>query len=100
MGLIELIVVLVVVMVLAIPIFAVFTDSPLGRAAARRLEAKNAPPPEVGELTRRVELLESEHEELTRQIATLKEENQFFQQLLEQDAPKLPRPPSSSSPPH
>ena len=97
MGLIELIVILVVVMILGIPIFAIFTDSPLGRAAARRLEGRNAPAPEVGELARRVELLETEHEELVRQVATLKEENQFFQQLLEDDPPKLPRPPS---PPH
>jgi uncharacterized SAM-binding protein YcdF (DUF218 family) len=86
---------IVLLIVLVIPIFAIFTDSPLGRAVARRLEGRNAPPPELAELAKRVELLEGEHEELTRLVATLKEENQFFQRLLEDGAGhKLPPPTS------
>ena len=86
---------IILLIVLLIPIFAIFTDSPLGRAVARRLEGRNAPPPELGELAKRIELLESEHEELTRLVETLKEENQFFQRLLEEGAGhKLPPPKS------
>lgn len=97
MGAIELIVFVVVILALVIPIFAIFTDSPLGRALARRLESHNAPPPELGELSQRVDLLESELEELSRSVDTLREENQFLQRLLEDSSgkPQLPpRPPS------
>jgi uncharacterized SAM-binding protein YcdF (DUF218 family) len=79
---------IILLIVLVIPIFAIFTDSPLGRAVARRLEGRNAPPPELTELVKRIELLESEHEELTRLVETLKEEHQFVQRLL------LPPPPA------
>ena len=86
---------IILLVVLLIPIFAIFTDSPLGRAAARRLEGRNAPPPELGELVKRLELLETEQEELTRLVQTLREENQFFQRLLEDPARRpLPKPPS------
>jgi hypothetical protein len=85
---------IILLVVLVIPIFAIFTDSPLGRAVARRLEGRNAPPPELGELAKRVELLENEHEELTRLVGTLKEENQFFQRLLEDGASRKPPPES------
>lgn len=86
---------IILLLVLIIPIFAIFTDSPLGRAVARRLEGRNAPPPELGELVKRVELLESEHEELTRQVDTLKEENRFYQRLLEESTSRPPPPPKS-----
>lgn len=87
---------LILVVVLLIGIFAIFTDSPLGRAAARRLEGRTTTPPELDQLVKRVELLEAEQEELTRLVATLKEENQFFQRLLEENAPRtLPPPPTS-----
>ncbi len=35
---------IVLLVVLVIPIFAVLTDSPMGRALARRLEGRNATP--------------------------------------------------------
>jgi hypothetical protein len=87
---------IILLIVLVIPIFAVLTDSPLGRALARRLEGRNAPPPELGELAKRVDQLEGELEDLTRTVERLKEENEFFQRLLEEGAgrPPLPPPPA------
>ena len=87
---------IILLIVLVIPIFAVLTDSPLGRALARRLEGSKAPPPELGELVKRVELLESELGDLTTAVESLKEENQFFQRLLEEGAGKPPLPPPPS----
>jgi len=97
MGAIELIVFVVVILALVIPIFAIFTDSPLGRALARRLESHNAPPPEIGELSKRVDLLESELEDLSRGVDTLREENQFLQRLIEDGSNKPQLPPSPPS---
>jgi len=87
---------IILLIVLVIPIFAVLTDSPLGRALARRLEGRNAPPPELGELAKKVELLESEVEDLTALVEQLKEEHEFVQRLLEDGAgrPPLPPPPA------
>jgi hypothetical protein len=92
MGLLE----LVLLVVLVIPIFAILTDSPLGRALARRLEGRNAPPPELGELAKKVDLLEGEVEDLSRAVETLKEANQFFQRLLEEGGGRPPLPPNRS----
>ncbi len=92
MGLLE----LVLLVVLLIPIFAILTDSPLGRALARRLEGRNAPPPELGELAKKLDLLEGEVEDLSRAVETLKEENQFFQRLLEEGGGRPPLPPTRS----
>lgn len=87
---------LVLLVVLIIPIFAILTDSPLGRAAARRLEGHNAPPPELTELAQRVELLSGELDDLSRAVETLKEENQFLQRLLEDGGGRPPLPPRPS----
>lgn len=84
---------LVLLLVLIIPIFAVLTDSPLGRALARRLEGPRQPPPELGELADRLEALSGEVDELSRTVETLKEENQFFQRLLEEGGGRPPAPP-------
>ena len=86
---------IILLIVLVIPIFAVLTDSPLGRALARRLEGRNAPPPELTDLAKHVELLEGEVEELTRTVERLKEEHEFFQRLLEEGAGRPPLPPPS-----
>jgi hypothetical protein len=88
---------LVLLVVLIIPVFAILTDSPLGRALARRVEGHNAPPPELRELSERVELLSGEVDDLTRAVETLKEENQFLQRLLEEGGGRRPLPPGSSS---
>jgi hypothetical protein len=79
MGLIE----LIVLGLLIIPIFAVLTDSPLGRALARRLEGRTATPQELIDLAKRVDVLESEVQDLEGTVTSLKEENQFLQRLLE-----------------
>lgn len=92
MGILE----LVLLIVLIIPIFAILTDSPLGRALARRLEGRNAPPPELAELAQRVELLSSEVDDLSRAVDTLKEENQFLQRLIEDGGGRPPLPPRPS----
>jgi len=89
MGLIE----IVLLVVLIIPIFAIFIGSPLGRALARRIEGQHAPPPELIELSKKVELLESELEDLSRGVDTLREENQFLQRLLEDGTSRPPPPP-------
>ena len=50
----------------------------------------------LGELAKKVELLESEVDDLTRSVRNLEEENQFLQRLLA-EAPQrstLPPPPS------
>ena len=84
---------IVLLIVLLIPIFAILTDSPLGRAAARRLEGNASTPPALDELAKRVELLEGELEDVTRNLETLQEEHQFFQRLLEEGG-RRPPPPS------
>ena len=81
---------LVLLIVLLIPIFAILTDSPLGRAAARRLEGNTAVPPAVDELARRIDILETELEDLTRRHELLQEEHQFFQRLLEEGGQRPP----------
>jgi hypothetical protein len=87
---------IVLLLVLLIPIFAVLTDSPLGRALARRVEGRNAPPPELADLSQRVELLSGEVDDLSRAVETLKEENQFLQRLLEEGGGRPPLPPRHS----
>jgi hypothetical protein len=84
---------IMLLIVLIIPVVAILSESPLGRAAARRVEEGGrgpAPPPD--ELAARVESLEAEVEDLTRQLEALQEEHQFFQRLLEEGGPR--RPPS------
>lgn len=87
---------LVLLGVLLIPIFAILTDSPLGRALARRVEGKTAAPPELAELTQRVELLSGEVDDLSQAVQTLKEENQFLQRLIEEGGGRPPLPPRKS----
>lgn len=83
---------IVLLIVLLIPVFAILTDSPLGRAAARRLEGSSTTPPALEDLARRVEVLETELEETTRNLETLQEEHQFFQRLLEEGGSRRPPP--------
>lgn len=84
-------VVLLVFVALMIPIVAILVDSPLGRSIARRLEGGGTGTAEVGDLHRKVELLEGEVEELHRSVSGMKDELQFVQRLLEK-----PKPPGSS----
>lgn len=81
-------VVLLVFVALMIPIVAILVDSPLGRSIARRLEGGTTGTGELGDLQRKVDLLEGEVEELHRSISGMKDELQFVQRLLEK--PKTP----------
>ena len=88
---------ILVLLALMIPIVAIVIDSPVGRALARRLEGPSRVPPEIESLAKKVEILETEVDELGRSVESLREENQFLQKLIE-DAPKRPQlPPRSSS---
>jgi uncharacterized SAM-binding protein YcdF (DUF218 family) len=87
---------IVLLLVLLIPIFAVLTDSPLGRALARRLEGRTATPQELTDLAGRVDVLEGEVRDLEGTMASLKEENQFLQRLLEEGGGRPPLPPRSA----
>ena len=90
------IVALLLLVALMIPIMGIVFDSPIGRALARRLEGPTQPPVELGELARKVELLESDVDDLSRSVQELREENQFLQRLIE-EAPSrtLPPPPGT-----
>ena len=86
---------IVLLVALLIPIMAILFDSPIGRALARRLEGpERLAPGGIDELSRKVELLENEVEDLTRIVQNLQDDNAFFQRLLEDSAqrPTLPPP--------
>lgn len=88
---------LVLLAALMLPILSIVLDSPFGRALARRVSPPEAAPPPVADLAKRVELLESELDDITRSLEGLKEENAFLQRLIE-DAPARPALPPRSSP--
>ena len=88
---------LVVLIALMIPIVAIVIDSPVGRALARRLEGPNQSPPEIATLAKRVDLLESDVDELTRVVGALREENQFLQRLAEDASNRRQLPPHPPS---
>jgi archaellum component FlaC len=87
--------VVVLVIALMIPITAILLDSPLGRSLARRLEGQGEGAAgrgtEVRELERRIEVLETDLEDLTRSVTGMRDEIQFVQRLLE-DPNKKQRP--------
>jgi len=88
---------LIILAALLIPVTVVLVDSPIGKALARRLEGPNYAPPDLIALARKVDLLETEVDDLGRSLAALREENQFLQKLLE-DAPNRPTlPPRAGS---
>ena len=88
---------IILLVVLVIPVFAILTDSPLGRALARRLEGRGDTPPALDDLQKRVEVLEAELDDLSRGVDTLREEQQFVQRLLEEGGQR-PHPPSHPAP--
>ena len=87
---------LILLVSLLIPIIGIVIDSPIGRALARRLEGPDLTPPALTELAKKVELLESEVDDLTRSVRSLEEESQFLQRLLAESPQRstLPPPPS------
>ena len=78
---------------LLIPIIGILVDSPIGRAVARRVEGPEQPSAPLGELSKRVELLESEVDDLMRSVQTLQDENAFLQRLLEDPTQRVILPP-------
>ncbi len=73
---------LIFVLVLLIPILAIFLDSDLGKAFAKRLERGQRREGDGG-MHDRVVYLESELERLTRDVERLEEESQFLHKLLD-----------------
>jgi hypothetical protein len=82
---------------LLIPILGIVVDSPIGRALARRLEGPQETPPDLVALSKRVELLEAEVDDLNRTVQSLQDEAAFLQRLLADPASRtsLPRSPES-----
>ena len=82
----------ILIVALLIPVAAILVDSPLGKSVARRMEGggRDGPPPELRDMQRKVELLESEIEELNRSVSGMREELQFMQRLLEDPRRKKP----------
>lgn len=91
------IIAIVLLVALLIPIMAILFDSPIGRALARRLEGPGQSPAELGDLARKVEVLENEVEDLTRIVQNLQDENAFFQRLLEDAGHRPTLPPPGSA---
>ncbi|MGH7516814.1 MAG: hypothetical protein ACREOC_05005 [Gemmatimonadales bacterium] len=87
---------LILLVALLIPIIGIVIDSPIGRALARRLEGPEQAPLALGELAKKVELLEAEMDDLTRSVHNLEEESQFLQRLLAESPQRstLPPPPA------
>jgi ABC-type phosphonate transport system ATPase subunit len=85
--------VMVLIVALMIPISAILLESPLGHSIARRLAGQGeGAVGDVRELQRRVEVLESELEDLTRSLSGMRDELQFVQRLLEDPKKQHPRP--------
>jgi hypothetical protein len=87
---------LVLLVALLLPIMGILFDSPLGRALARRVEGPPPPATDLTQLTKKVDLLESDVDDLSRAVQELKEENQFLQRLIE-DTPHRTLPPSTGT---
>ena len=84
---------IILIVALMIPVAAILVDSPLGRSVARRLEGGTpgaGPAPELRDLQRKVEGLETEVEDLNRSLAGMRDELQFVQRLLEDPHRKKP----------
>jgi hypothetical protein len=74
----------ILLVALMIPIAAILADSPLGRSIARRMEGRGeAADGAVQLLERRIAVLESDLEDLSRSIVGMRDELQFMQRLLE-----------------
>ena len=85
----------VILIALLIPLTAIVLDSPVVRAWVERRHGSGAfaPTPELEELAKKVAVLETDLDNVTRQLTQLQEEHQFLQRLLEdpnrrQAAPK------------
>jgi hypothetical protein len=83
---------IILIVALLIPVAAILVDSPLGKSVARRMEGRaEGPPPELRDVQQKVELLETELEDLNRSVSGMREEIQFMQRLLEDPRRKKPQ---------
>ena len=73
----------ILVLVLLIPILAIFLDSDLGKALAKRLERGQRSSANPG-LHDRMVFLEGELERLAQDVERLEEESQFLHKLLDE----------------
>jgi len=83
----------ILIVALLIPVAAILVDSPLGKSFARRMDEGRGDgqgAPELRDVKRKVELLETELEDLNRSVAGMREELQFMQRLLEDPRRKKP----------
>ena len=80
----------ILIVALLIPVAAILVDSPLGKSVARRMEGSDKAPPELRDMQKKVELLETEIEDLNRSVSGMREELQFVQRLLEDPRRKKP----------
>lgn len=78
-----------------ITLTAIFLDSPLGRSLARRYDPGDplGGGPGSKELSKKVEVLEEEIEQLNRSLEGVREEIQFVHRLLEDPTRKKPQTP-------
>jgi HAMP domain-containing protein len=76
----------ILIVALLIPVVAILVDSPLGKSVARRMEGRI----DGTDLQRKIELMETEIEDLHRSVAGMREELQFMQRLLEDPRRKKP----------
>lgn len=90
------VILLILLVALLIPIMGIVVDSPIGRALARRLEGPQEIPIALTELAKKVELLEAEVDDLTRNVQALQDENVFLQRLLEDPTQRVTLPPPKS----
>lgn len=88
---------LIILAALLIPVAVVLVDSPIGKALARRLEGPNYTPPDLAALAKKVELLETEVDDLGRSVAALRDENQFLQKLIEAQPSRPTLPPRTDT---
>ena len=79
-----------------ITLTAIFLDSPLGRSLARRYDPGDAAVgggQDVRLLSKKVEVMEDEIEQLNRSLEGVRDEIQFVQRLLEDPTRKKPHTP-------
>jgi len=92
-------VVILIAFALMIPLTAIVLDSPVVRAWVERMHGGSIEPgADLKELTRKVGILESEVEAVTRQLAQIQEEHQYMQRLLDDPARRAAAPPSKTLP--
>lgn len=75
---------IILLVALMIPIVAILADSPLGRSFANRFEGRGEREDgTVQLLERRIAVLETDIEDLSRSVGGMRDELQFMQRLLE-----------------